>query len=45
MLLGLWANTQEVIHPKDARGENLVGTCFTGAPAQLEQYLDANETC
>ena len=32
-----WANTQEVIHQKDARGENLVVTCFTGAPAQLEQ--------
>ena len=45
MLLGLWANTQEVIHQKDARGENLVVTCFTGAPAQLEQYLDDNETC
>ena len=40
-----WANTQEVIHQKDARGENLVVTCFTGAPAQLEQYLDDNETC
>ena len=38
-------NTQEVIHQKDARGENLVVTCFTGAPAQLEQYLDDNETC
>ena len=40
----VWANTQEVFHQKDARGKNLVVTCFTGARAQQEQYLDDNET-